>query len=136
MNRRFFKSLTLWIVPLLIARAMIPAGLMLSVDADGLALMFCSGSVSHPVAAGQAAQHDGHAGHHDASQHSGHAQHQGHENSPCPFSLAASVAPTDVECCASTAILSADAIFEFLSAPTFSVGPPRTDHIRGPPSLA
>ena len=141
MNRRIFKSLTLWIVPLLIARAMIPAGFMLSVDADGLGLVFCSGSISS-VAAGHA-QHEGHAGNHDVSHHADHSQqHQGHdsggghENAPCPFSLAASIASADAQYFASAAILSADEIFEFLSAPIFSVGPLRADRIRGPPSLA
>lgn len=149
MNRRFFKSLILWIVPLLLARAMIPAGFMLSVGADGLDLMFCSGSMQMPAGlqqpAGDHSEHAGHASHHEAGQHSGHgSSHHGdaasdgstHSNAPCPFSLAASAASVDVLYLAAVASASTDETVAFISAPAASAGPLRTDRIRGPPRFS
>lgn len=145
MNRRLFKSLTLWIVPLLIARAMIPAGFMLSAGADGLDLMFCPGSMemaAAPQNAGghQSNGHSEHAGHQDAGQHSGHG-HEGHDasggsaqdNASCPFSLAASAASVDVPHLAAAALVPSDEVVAFISEPAGNAGPQRTDRIRGPP---
>jgi hypothetical protein len=149
MNRRFFKSLMLWIVPLLVARAMLPAGFMLSAGADGLALMFCSGSMQMPAALPQPVAdhsgHAGHAGHHDAGQLSGHANgHHGdaasggshHDNAPCPFSLAASGASVDVPFLAAAALVTSDEIVAFVAGPAASAGPVRTERIRGPPRFS
>lgn len=150
MNRRFFKSLTLWILPLLVARALIPAGFMLSAGADGLDLMFCSGSMQMSAAlqqpAGDHSEHAGHAGHHDAAQHSGDgSSHSGshhgdaasggssQDSAPCPFSLAASAASVDVPYLAAAALVPSDEIVAFISVPAASVGPLGTDRIRGPP---
>lgn len=141
MNRRFFKSLTLWILPLLVARALIPAGFMLSAGADGLDLMFCSGSMQMPAAlqhpAGDHSEHAGHAGHHDAAQHAGHGSSHSdggtQDNAPCPFSLAASAVSVDVPYPAAAALVPSDEIVAFISVPAASVGPPGTDRIRGPP---
>ncbi len=158
MPRHYLKLLSLWILPLLIARALIPAGFMLSVEAGRLQFMFCPSGVVQPLGERmfgqlsgaqqqtaehhfehQAGQHQHQAGHHpgmhhggDADQASQHAQ----DNVPCPFSLVASAtlsAPaylTDVDAS------SRQERFEFLSAPTFRVGPARTDLIRGPPGLS
>ncbi len=94
---------------MLIVRALIPAGFMLMAGTDGLALMFCSGSMQttspHARHAGYA---DGHAGH-DAAMHATHA-HVDHgttnqepnsadrsaDNAPCPFAIAACAATVDV----------------------------------------
>lgn len=147
MNRRFFKSLTLWIVPLLLARAMIPAGFMLSAGADGLDLMFCPGSMQMSAAPSQhAGDHGEHASHQDAGQHSGHGDSHSasrhaddasggsaHDNAPCPFALAASAASVDVPYLASVALVPSDEIVVFISAPAASAGPLRIDRIRGPP---
>lgn len=136
MNRRFRKSLSLWIVPLLVLRALIPSGFMLTADANGLSLMFCS--VSTPQSAA-AVQHEGHAGHHAGHDHDptgGNHASAGQHNAPCPFSLAAVAAAGDVPYCVSTAAIPVDEPFEFFSAPASSAGPPRADRIRGPPSLA
>jgi hypothetical protein len=143
MNRRILKLLSLWIVPLLIARAMIPAGYMLS-TADGLGLMFCPGvlqtaSMSHSSPAAQM-DHSTHAGH-DMSQHAGHDggapdSDTSHENSACPFSLVATAALLDIPFVTTDSIRPVDEFLEFISPPASSAGPARTDRIRGPPQFS
>ena len=139
MNRRFCKSLSLWIVPLLLLRALIPAGFMLAADANGLSLAFCPASTSQSTAAHSAVQGEGYAGHHvdhDNDLHpADHASSSEHD-APCPFSLAAIAAAGDVPYFLSAAAIPADEPVEFVSAPTSNAGPLRADRIRGPPSLA
>ena len=144
MNARFARLLTLWIVPLLLARAFIPAGFMVAADAGGLSLVVCAGVASPP-----AVRHAAHASHHEIAQHPAHsiehgdtthADHGGrgleHESAPCPFLLGATAALADIPRVASTASILSDPVLDFLSAPTFSVGPLRSERIRGPPFFA
>lgn len=136
MNRRFFKSLSLWIVPLLIARAMIPAGFMLSAGADGLELMFCSGSMQMPAAMQSAGEHGEHAAHHHTNDQSGGNHQSGggnHDNAPCPFSLAAFAVSVDVPYLAAAALVAADEIVAFNPVAIASASSLRLDRIRGPP---
>lgn len=130
MNRRFFKSLSLWIVPLLIARAMIPAGFMLSAGADGLELMFCSGSMQMPAAMQSAGEHSEHAAHHHGNHQSGGGNH---DNAPCPFSLAAFAVSVDVPYLAAAALVPSDEIVAFNPVAIASASPQGIDRIRGPP---
>lgn len=139
MNRRFAKLLTLWMVPLLLARALIPTGFMLAADANGLSLVFCSGSMPAPPAVQD--EHAGHAGHAAHAEHGGH--HSGHESggmqhesAPCPFSLAASGALADITPSTDVAFIVVAASVELFSSPAVSAGPLRADRIRGPPVLA
>jgi hypothetical protein len=146
MNRRFCKSLSLWIVPLLILRALIPVGFMLAADANGLSLVFCSAAgAQFTAAAAASSQHDEHAGHHagheaadSPSQHSGnHAKHASTQHdAPCPFSLAAVAAAGEVPYLDSIAAVATAERFVVLSEPAASAGPLRADRIRGPPPLA
>jgi hypothetical protein len=147
MNRRILKLLSLWIVPLLMARAMIPAGYMLS-TADGLRLMFCPSVVQAPALTGSShadhMDHSVHAGH-DMSQHAGHhgaelgsapAGDTSHENSACPFSLVATAALLDIPFVAPAAIRPVDEIIEFDSGSAVSAALQRIHRIRGPPRLS
>ncbi|HMN44928.1 MAG TPA: hypothetical protein PKE27_10160 [Povalibacter sp.] len=143
MNRRLLKLLSLWIVPLLIARAMIPAGYMLS-TADGLQLMFCPSVVQAPAMAGPShaghMDHSAHAGH-DMSQHAGHhgsapAGDTSHENSACPFSLVATAALLDIPYVAPTSIRPVDESIEFTSVPAAGTALQHLDRIRGPPRFS
>ena len=139
MNRRFFKSLTLWILPLLLTRALIPTGYMLMSGDDGLRLMFCPTVTSFAGATnGHTAQPD-----HDAGMHAAHAGHQhdhdhsgAHEHAPCPFSLAASAALSDLPVAAPVAVVAAQTVNAFPTTPAVSAGPIRADRIRGPPQFS
>jgi hypothetical protein len=138
MRRNHLKLLSLWILPLLLARALIPTGFMLSVDAGRLQLMFCPAGVVQPLGGEQGA----HAGmHHEGMHHGGNADqasssHAAQDSAPCPFSLVASATPSAIAYLSNVVSQLRDERFEFLSAPTFRVGPIRSDRIRGPPRLA
>jgi hypothetical protein len=140
MRRHYLKLLSLWIVPLLVVRALIPAGFMLSVEAGRLQLMFCPSGVVRLLEEQLSGGQQAHAEHHQGMHHGGGADEasrsHAQDNAPCPFSLVASATPSSIPYVADVVTAPRDERFEFLSAPTFRVGPTRTDRIRGPPSLA
>jgi hypothetical protein len=135
MRRRHLKLLGLWILPLLLARALIPTGFMLSAGAGGLQLTFCPAGVIQTLASQQQ-----HAGHHDGHHHGDAADDavpaHNNDNAPCPFSLVASATSGEVHYLQAAVGGPGDEAFEFISAPTFRVGPLRSDRIRGPPVLS
>ena len=134
MRRRHLKLLSLWILPLLLLRALIPTGFMLSVDAGNLQLTFCP-AVTQP--AKQLPEHMAHhAGMHHTDAAGDESASHDEDNAPCPFSLVASAAASDVPYLHDSAIAPSDERFEFISAPTDRVGPVRTDRIRGPPAIS
>ena len=147
MRRHLLKLLSLWILPLLVARALVPAGFMLSAEAGRLQLMFCPSGVVQPLGLAAVAQQQAHAEHHDhdgGMHHAGmhHAggdeassSHSAQDDAPCPFSLVASATLLSVPYSAVAAV-AADERFEFIATPVVQAGPIRTDRIRGPPSLA
>lgn len=138
MRRRHLQLLSLWIVPLLLLRALIPTGFMLSVDAGSLQLTFCP-AVTQPaeqLPQHLAHEHMAHAGmHHADAAGDGSASHDD-DNAPCPFSLVGAAVAGDVPYLHDSAVAPGDERFEFISAPTVRVGPVRTDRIRGPPAIA
>ncbi|MBM0108257.1 hypothetical protein JM946_26300 [Steroidobacter sp. S1-65] len=145
MRRHYFKLLSLWILPLLVARALIPAGFMLSVEAGRLQFMFCPSGVVQPLGKRmfgevQSAEQQAHAEHHQGMHHGGDADQaspsHSQDNAPCPFSLVASAAPGAIAYVSNVDATPRDERFELPSSPTFRVGPIRTDLIRGPPSLS
>ena len=134
MRRHHLKLVSLWILPLLLARALIPSGFMLSVGGGGLQLMFCPAGVVQPMGLQQAdvAHHEGmHQG--DAGEA---AVSHNNDNAPCPFSLVISAAPGERSPLQAAASGPGSEVFAFISAPTFRVGPLRADRIRGPPVLS
>jgi hypothetical protein len=117
---------------------------MLSVEAGQLQLMFCPAGVVQPMgmpAGMQQLAHSEHQGmHHEGMHHGGNtdqasSSHASQDSAPCPFSLVASATPSAIAYLADVVTDLRDERFEFLSAPTFRVGPVRTDRARGPPSL-
>lgn len=128
MNRRLFRKWARWLLPLLVARAFLPVGFMLSsTQADGLQLAFCPDQA--PIV--QSLQHAG--GHAD---HSG-AHHSGtHLDPPCPFAVAAVAAVIDIPHLAPVAPQAAEQILPERVVAVPLAGPQRIDRIRGPPSLS
>ena len=149
MRRHSLTLLSLWILPLLLARALIPAGFMLSVEAGRLQLVFCPAGIVQPLGIPADAQQLAHAehqvpdarSHHAGMQHGGDtdqasASHASQDGAPCPFSLVASATPSAAVYLSDIVTDLRDERSQFLSAPTFHVGPIRSDRARGPPSLA
>ena len=141
MNRRLFQRCVLWLLPLLMLRAIVPAGFMVSAAANGLELTFCSaqvmpaGDASHPAV--DVAAHAGHdmatMGEGGADPHAAHHNAGKHFDSPCPFGVAATAIAAALPPVTVATVAAAVGIFEFASAPAISAGPIRADRIRGPP---
>ena len=135
MNRRLFRKWTRWLLPILVARAFLPVGFMLTADADGLQLAFCPDqapivqSLDHAV-----------AGHNDHAAHDGHSTDQKHAgahlDSPCAFAVAALAAVIDVPYLEPVATQAAEQVLPERVVAVPLAGPHRVDRIRGPPSLS
>ena len=139
MRRRHLKLLSFWILPLLLLRALIPTGFMLSVEAGSLQLTFCPAVVqpAQQLPEQLAYEHSSlHGGMHHVDAAGDEAQSHNGDNAPCPYSLVASAAPGDVPHAHDSLVALSDERFEFISAPAVRVGPVRTDRIRGPPAIA
>ncbi len=111
-----------WLLPLLVARAIMPVGFMAQVHDGQLQIVFCSAGITQP-----AMSDDGDAGHdgdqHDASQ----------GDLPCPFAqVAAAPLPAFNSSEAIPFIPSAE-ILPPAESPYHAAGPPRFIATRGPP---
>jgi hypothetical protein len=131
MSRRHMRMLSLWIVPLLIMRALIPTGFMLSADGGQLQLTFCPAGIYQLPSQ----QDPAHAGHDSGQGHEGHDS-GGTDGTACPFSLAASAIIGDVPSLPAGTAAAREEVFDFVSASSAGVGPIRTDRIRGPPLIS
>ncbi len=158
MNRRILQLLTLWMLPLLVARAIVPVGFMFMSDAQGLRLMFCPTVVQMDSSLEARAQqaraqqaraqashemHSGHEMHHEMSHAAqmDHAPGDGapkvdHDKAPCPFSLVASAAPLDLTYVVVLATLVGERFDTFQTPPDLSVAPVQSLPIRGPPQYS
>ena len=128
MHRRHLKLLSFWILPLLVLRALIPTGFMLSAAEGSLQLTFCPAVVqpAKQVPEHLAHEHLSHHGHHADAADDATASHND-DNAPCPFSLVASAVQGNVPHLHDSLIAPSDERFEFISAPTVRVGPVRPD---------
>jgi hypothetical protein len=132
MNRRLFRKWAQWLLPLLVARALLPVGFMLATQADGLQLAFCPDQA--PIVQGldhAAAGHSDHVG----GSHSG-PQHNAHLDPPCPFAVAAVAAVIDIPHLDTVALQAAEQVLPERATAVPLAGPQRADRIRGPPSLS
>ena len=147
MNRRILQLLTLWMLPLLVARAIVPVGFMFMSDAQGLRLMFCPTVVqmdsSLEARAQQARAQASHEMHHEMSHAAqmDHAPGDGapkvdHDKAPCPFSLVASAAPLDLTYVVVLATLVGERFDTFQTPLDLSVAPVQSLPIRGPPQYS
>jgi hypothetical protein len=121
----------LLLLPLLVVRGLLPVGFMLSFDSGRPALVYCpaQGQSIQSQDAAYHQHHHGHAGH-------GSSDHAAHDNAPCPFALAASMAPP---CVVPTSIFSGIVLstISLFSDDLFTSHAAAHAHpIRGPPALA
>jgi hypothetical protein len=131
MNRARIKPWIVWLLPLMLLRAFVPMGFMLSGESGALAITFCS-SVAAPPAS------DVHAAHHHLEpQSAGHHHHgsEAHEHTVCPYGLtgpAQAASVINFEVSAPLGELSATPGKSLQP----SLTPSQTEPIRGPPALA
>lgn len=144
MKRRHLHRWAIWLLPLLLLRAFVPTGFMLTADASGLSLVICSGTTTLADASTPEQSVHGHHDHHqhglghdagqpDEPESAGSPQHE--QSALCPFAVAGLACSQDIAFLADTIEASA---YELPAdcPPPISAGPRRADQIRGPPFLA
>lgn len=131
-TQRRIRLWTLWLLPVIAARAFMPIGVMVSAQANGLALTLCPGVISAPLVSG-ATHADGHEGH---AQHHG-AGDEGSSNVvqdvPCPFALVAFAAAANIPQ-VDAYIPEHDVLLPDVGLEISPIGPPRADRARAPPN--
>lgn len=134
MNRRRVHRWVMWLLPLLLLRAFVPVGFMVSADASGLQLVICSVTTQRaPSSTEHAAHHHHHA---DDGANADSAKASSDDRSAlCPFAVAASACAHEIAFGAASAepVDHAPRIEPLLVGAS---GPIRADRIRGPPVLA
>ena len=153
MKYRHTSLVILLLLPLLLARGLLPAGFMLSFDSGRPELVYCPAqgqsiqgqsipgpSMRDPSAHGPAVQtpidvHAAHHHHHDpaGSDSSGRSAH---DNTVCPFALAASMAPPAAVIRTTFTGVVTTSISHFPDQLFASRAPAHAHLIRGPPALS
>ncbi|MGE0116054.1 MAG: hypothetical protein AB7T07_14375 [Steroidobacteraceae bacterium] len=121
MSSRRIQTWVWWLLPLLVARALMPVGFMAQARDGKFQIVFCMAGVSLP----QAAAHDD-AGSDRASQ----------SDLSCPFAHAAAAPLLDTSSSVVIAFFPSAEIYPPADLPNHASGPPRFDLARGPPALS
>ena len=137
-----FQRWAIWLLPLMLVRAFVPAGFMLSAQADELSLIFCSGSVTTAQSSSEHLAHDHHASHSADSSASSSESHSESNNSQsnsegiaaCPFAASGTAATAQVPYFVGQ-FAPPDYEHPISTLSVASSGPQRADRIRGPPAL-
>jgi hypothetical protein len=121
MKRRLLRRSIWWLLPIVLARSLVPSGFMLAAADGGLDIVMCSGfgPVSHQMAS--AHQHHGGDGSDDRA-----------DDAPCLYAVSGSPCPS-VAWTHETAPPPSASKIDFCSQVTRSCEPPLLDRIRGPP---
>lgn len=135
-----------WLLPLFILRAFVPAGFMLHLSSEGLQVVLCTGA--GPAQAGQwnagvGMQHHAASGHEDHAQsHAGSHGHQegspgaaSHESSLCPFAAVGSGFIDALAQCAPGPVSVTAQIVSLPARQLLTRDPISLHRIRGPPTL-
>lgn len=120
--RRTAQSALAWLLPWLVARLLVPPGVMPATPAGEPGWVLCSAAVAL-----------GDSGHRDAPHRSGGARH---EVAPCPFALAGACAPPLQLLATSTPIAAALGAVPAEPGPFPSRRPIRAHPARGPPQYS
>jgi hypothetical protein len=142
MRRHVFQRWAIWLLPLMLVRAFVPAGFMLSAQAGELSLVFCSGSVSAAQPRSEHLAHQHHANHSadpSASSSEPDSESNTSESSSegiaaCPFAASGTAAAAELPHFVGQ-LAPLDYEHPLSALPVASSGPQRADRIRGPPAL-
>ncbi|MET0658018.1 MAG: hypothetical protein ABW110_07660 [Steroidobacteraceae bacterium] len=132
-----------WLLPLIVLRAFVPAGFMLSWSGNDLQLVLCSGTgplVLQSAPATGASAHDAHA-HHMHQMEQGGAQHhhdgdgtsKAHDSLLCPFKAAGLSGVPLHDHSVADLILPSVELFDSFPEPKLRSASVQIDRIRGPP---
>lgn len=122
-----------WLLPFLVARALVPVGFMARMSDGHLSLVFCSVSASKLNTAEHSAgiQQNGLV---DTANDDQDGSTQA--DFSCPFSQVAAVPLLDVSGTEAIAYIATSEVPSVVETPYYAVGPPRFIATRGPPILA
>lgn len=150
MKRRRLHRWIVWLLPLLVLRAFVPAGFMLAASADGLQMVVCAGggpaamgaspdpaaSAHHPSAHGGDAAHGGHAHHASlpADESARHHSSSAHPSFLCAFAVAGTADAPAPQVVALLDAAIADSPGDFIADPELTSLAILIDRIRGPPN--
>jgi hypothetical protein len=156
MKPRTLQRWILWLLPLMLLRAFVPAGFMLAAHSGELSVVFCS-SVRAPATSSSEREHPSvepaaHSHHHEQSHHQVDlgvftGEHQLHHGQPndgaehkasgansCPYALVAATPASQIEFFLDQPASEPSQDW-FGALPFSSFGPQRTQSIRGPPAF-
>ena len=126
MSRRQVHLWVWWLLPFLVARALMPVGFMAQAHDGKLQIVMCSAGVSLP-----GAQSAG-----DANAHGGKSFDAKHGDVSCPFAQAAAAPLLDVSGSQQIAFIPTAVSLPPAESPYYAAGPPRFIATRGPPVIA
>ncbi|MGC3982834.1 MAG: hypothetical protein QM808_16410 [Steroidobacteraceae bacterium] len=130
MSSRRVQAWVWWLLPLLVARALMPVGFMAQLSDGQVQIVLCSGSQ-------YIAKHVNHAIDKDGSALSTQQQTQDtHNDFSCPFTQLAAAPMLEMAGSEAIAFIAGSEISIAYESPYYAAGPPRIDSARGPPRSA
>ena len=121
MNSRRVQLWVWWLLPFLVARALMPVGFMAQAQDGKLQIVFCNAGFSH-----SATGHDSAHNKHSSTQH----------DFSCPFAQAAAAPLLDIGSSESIPFIATAEILPPAASPYYAAGPPRFIATRGPPAFS
>ncbi len=121
MTFRRAQSWVWWLLPFLVARALMPVGFMAQAHDGQLRIVFCSAAAAQVMDADDAA-----GDHEDATQ----------SDVSCPFAQVAAAPLLDLSSIEAIAFIATTEILSPAESPYYAAGPPRFIATRGPPAQA
>lgn len=135
MKPRRVQTWVWWLLPFLVARALMPVGFMAQGQGGDFKLVFCSSVAAladHFAANDRSHATDAGQPDHSPSDSSSHDQ----SDLSCPFGHAAPAPLLDLSGSEAIAFIAAAVHLPHAEPPYLAVGPPRAVSARGPPQLA
>ncbi len=125
MSLRRVHSWVWLLLPLLVARALMPVGFMAQVHEGRLQIVFCSAGYAQHVADVDS----------DAEKQSQDGHSNSHDGFSCPFAQVAGAPLLSFNDSKLVELIPEKKIAQSAESPYYAAGPPRVDLARGPPSL-
>ncbi|HEY8540692.1 MAG TPA: DUF2946 family protein [Steroidobacteraceae bacterium] len=139
MARRFYKRCLLWVLPFLVAQALVPVGFMYSAGANGITVDFCPVQSSRIVDLLSRAETQAHHGAAHSGHHADHGDLQGDGDAAasgsCPYALTRTTISGAPALVLAPVALVQIGVFDAADLPILPSAPVTRIRIRGPPSI-